>query len=92
MPNSFDRFPVGDALVKENTSFISATWALFMDAFYQNLIDYITEYGFYLPELTQSQINTIQTPKNGQLLYNLTVDAPQFYQSTSNSWKTISFT
>lgn len=92
MPNSFDRFPTGDALVKKDTLFMSASWASFMEFFYENLISYLTEFGIFLPELEQSQIDDIQSPVNGQLLYNTTVDAPQFYQVSSGSWRTISFT
>ena len=92
MPNSFDRFPVGDPLVKKGSELMSQEWASFMDYFYQNLTDYMNAHGFFLPNLTQTQITAIRSPMNGQLLYNLTVDAPQFYQSSSASWRTISFT
>jgi hypothetical protein len=92
MPNSFDRFPVSDPLLAKNSVLLSEEWASFLNYFYENLVQYMNEYGFYPVNLTQAQINAIQSPVNGQTLYNLTVDAPQFYQASSSSWKTISFT
>lgn len=92
MPNSFDRFPIGDAILKKDTLFISAIWASAFEYFYQNLVEYMNESGIFLPNLDQDQINDLQSPGNGQMLYNTTADAPQFYQVSSNSWRTISFT
>lgn len=92
MWNSFDRFPTGDALLKNDSIFMSANWASFLEYFYENLVAYLTESGIIPPNLTQAQINALQSPINGQTLYNLTVDAPQFYQASSQSWRTISFT
>ena len=102
MANNFDRFPLGDALVKKNTLFISSTWNAFMETFYENLVSYLTRGGVILPNLDQTQIdrlrqatspiNSIQSPANGQLLYNTTIDATQFYLVSTKSWRTISFT
>lgn len=102
MANDFDRFPTGDALVKQGTTYMSSTWNSFMESFYQNLVGYLTMNGVILPNLTTTQRDLIlniaanasvsQSPANGQLIYNTTVDAPQFYQVSSASWRTISFT
>jgi hypothetical protein len=99
--NNFDRFPVGDAILKDKTLFISASWNNFMESFYQNLISYLSPAGIFLPNLTQAQINAIlvqslpqQSPVNGQFIYNTDIgtDAPQFYQVSTGMWRTLLFT
>lgn len=92
MANDFDRFPLDDQVIKSGTLYLSAVWVTSMATFWQNLVEYLSSMGFFLPNLTQAQIDTIQAPVNGQTLYNTTVDAPQFYQISSKSWRTFSFT
>jgi hypothetical protein len=89
---SIDQFPYYDPLIKGKTDKMSEDWIAALSAFIETLNGYITPFGFVLPNLSQAQIDTIQSPANGQLIYNITADAPQFFQISSNSWRTISFT
>jgi hypothetical protein len=90
----FDQPPVYDMVLNPKTLGYSDIWVGYWSYFYQTLISYVTQNGFFLPNLSQVEINNLQVQNlmNGQLLYNLTVDAPQFWQASSQSWRTISFT
>lgn len=92
MANDFDQFPLYDDLIKKGTSEMSDIWVNSMSTFYQNLIGYLTQNGIILPNLTTAQRDAISSPGNGQTIYNTTVDAPQFWQSSSSSWRTVTFT
>jgi hypothetical protein len=81
-----------DPVLKDRPELLSDVWIGSLSVMIDTLIGYIGQYGFKLPNLTQEQINQIQFPINGQLIYNTTVDAPQFYQISSSSWRTITFT
>lgn len=90
--SSIDQFPYYDPLIKGKQDKMADVWIAQLTAFIDTLNGYITPFGFVLPNLSQDQIKSIQSPANGQLIYNTTIDAPQFYQVSSTSWRTISFT
>lgn len=92
MATDFDLLPVYDAILKDKSDLLSDVWRDILSRNMDTLISYITQFGFNLPNLTTTQRNEIQSPNNGQLIYNITIDAPQFYQVSSSSWRTISFT
>lgn len=89
---SIDQFPYYDPLLKGKSDKMSEVWIAELSAFIDTLNGYITPFGFVLPNLNQTQRDSIQSPANGQLIYNTTADAPQFWQASSTSWRTISFT
>lgn len=89
---TIDQLPYYDPLIKSTSYKMSDVWIAELSAFIDTLNGYITQFGFVPPNLNQTQVNSIQSPANGQLLYNTTVDAPQFWQASSKSWRTISFT
>lgn len=88
MANDFDQFPVNDKIT--NNSEMSQIWRDSIATFYMNLIGYLSQYGIFLPSLTTAQRNTIQSPQNGQMIYNTTTNAPQIYQN--GAWKTFTTT
>lgn len=92
MAQDFDQFPFYDPILKQGTNRMSDVWIGSLSTFFQTLIGYLTQYGIFIPNLTTAQRNEIQTPGNGQWIYNTTVDAPQFYQTSSSSWRTVTFT
>lgn len=89
---SIDQLAYYDPLIEGKSDLMSAAWIASFSYLIDTLNGYITPFGFILPNLSQTQINSIQSPANGQLVYNITADAPQFFQISSNSWRTISFT
>lgn len=92
MSNQIDQFTYYDPVLKGKNDKMSDVWIAALSSFIDTLNGYITPFGILPPNLTTAQRNTIQSPVNGQLIYNTTVDAPQFYQVSSTSWRTISFT
>ena len=94
MALDFDQLPFYDPLLKSGSNKMSEVWIGAFSTFYQTLIGYLSQNGMFLPLLTGAQRDEIQSPVNGQWIYNTDtdVDAPQFYQLSSASWRTISFT
>lgn len=92
MANDFDLLPLYDPILRNKNDILSDVWIGSLATLIDTLISYISQYGFKLPNLTTLQRDQIQSPTNGQLIYNITSNAPQFYQSSTNSWRTISFT
>ena len=90
----FDTPPLYDGIINIHNQYFSDIWIGYWSNFIQTLVSYLTQNGLMLPNLAQDEINELQvaTLTNGQLLYNLTVDAPQFWQASSNSWRTVTFT
>lgn len=83
MANDFDQFPLDDLLVKKDSLKMSDVWRDFMSFFYQNLIGYLTQGGILLPQLTTAQRDAIQTPQNGQMIYNTTIGSAQYFKAGS---------
>ena len=90
MSTDFDGPPIYDYLTKDsdgmNKDYMSNIWTDYWSTFYNTLVSYISSTGFFLQNLSQSDIDNIKQPVIGQLLYNTTVDSPQVY--TSTGWKT----
>ena len=89
---SIDQLAYYDPLITGKPDLMSSAWIASLSYLIDTLNGYITPFGFVMPNLSQTQINSIQSPANGQLIYNITADAPQFYQLSTTSWRTISFT
>lgn len=83
MANDFDEFPLYDPLVKAENNKMADGWVGAMSNFYQNLIGYLTQYGMLMPLLTTTQRDSIQTPQNGQLIYNTTLNSAQYFKNGS---------
>lgn len=91
MAQSFDELPLYDKIVDKNNN-LSPVWQNSLATHYQTLISFLTESGIVMPNLAEETRKKLNSPQNGQLIYNTTADAPQFYQASSKSWRTISFT
>lgn len=89
---TIDQFPYYDPLLRGKDDKMGEVWIAAFSSFIDTMNGYISPFGFFPPNLSQTQINSIQSPRNGQLIYNITADAPQFFQTSSNSWRTITFT
>lgn len=91
MSTDFDLLPIYDPILKDRNDILSDVWVGAFSRMMETLISFMGQFGFFLPNLTTAQRDEIQQPINGQLIYNTTVDAPQFYQSSSSSWRTVLF-
>lgn len=69
MAVDFDNFPVYDGLTEHGDN-MSSIWIAAMATFIQTLQEYLTQYGMIVPNITTEQRNEIQSPQEGQLIYN----------------------
>jgi hypothetical protein len=81
MSNDFDDFPVYDPVIKQGKSQLSDLWVGVFSTFYQTLISYLTSSGIIAPELTTLQRNALLSPKNGQIIYNTTLNKFQGFEN-----------
>jgi len=79
MSNQVDQLPYYDPLVKGDK--MSDIWIAAMSAFIETLNGYLSQYGMFLPQLTTDQRNSIQSPVNGQIIYNTTLNTAQYFQN-----------
>jgi hypothetical protein len=95
MATDFDTPPFYDELTKDLINktppvWMSPIWIAWIESFVQTLEGYLTSHGVYIPRLTTAQRNAITTPSEGQMIYNITLLAPQIWQS--GAWKTFTTT
>lgn len=88
MATDFDQFPVYEEIVKGMK--MSSVWTTAMSTFFQNLIGYLSQYGIFIPNMNTAQRNTIQSPVNGQMIYN--TDTGNFQGFQAGAWKTFTLT
>lgn len=90
MARDFDYFPTYDPLVK-NEVYLSNVWGDFMATFVESLREYMSAQGVFVPKLSLSDINAIQSPVEGQMVYNSSSNSLQIWQIVSGTgqWTTI---
>jgi hypothetical protein len=81
MPNSFDLPPVYDGITKLKVDYLSDVWVSYWSTFIQDLSDYLTQFGVFLPQLTTVQRDSIQSPQNGQMIYNTSIGSAQYFKA-----------
>jgi hypothetical protein len=75
MARDLDFFPTYDPLVRDGF-YLSAVWADFMATFIESLQEYLTSFGDIIPNITLAQRDTIQEPKEGQMIYVTDANTP----------------
>lgn len=80
MSIDFDQFPINDPIIKTGGQ-ISNVWSRSMAVFFQTLISYLTSGGIFLPRLTTVERDDLQSPTNGQMIYNTTLGTAQYYKA-----------
>jgi hypothetical protein len=81
MANNIDQLNYYDPLIKGKQDKMSEVWIANMSAFIQTLQGYLTQFGILVPQLTTSQRNSIQSPVNGQIIYNTTLNKFQGWEN-----------
>jgi hypothetical protein len=80
MARGFDDMPMYDPVVKEESLKLSDIWSGYFSSFIETLISYLSENGIFVPKLTTAERNLIQTPEEGQMIFNTTTATGQIYQ------------
>jgi len=81
MANSLDQLPVYDPITKGNSGLLTEVWVGAFSFLIQNLTDYLTQGGFLLPPLTTAERDDLQDVRNGQMIYNTTLDTAQYFKA-----------
>lgn len=98
MANSIDQLNYYDPLINGKPDRMSEDWISQMSSFIDVLVGYLQPYGMMIPQITTAQRGTIQSPVEGQLIYNTdaTVGPPrsaelQVWQvkAGAGAWRTI---
>ncbi len=90
MAQTIEDLPVYDPVTKRG-DFLNEHWIGNLTLLIQSLQGYLNPLGMFIPEVTTAQRNEIQSPEQGQWIFNTTINAPQFYQLSSATWKTVTF-
>lgn len=79
MANQIDQLPYYDPLVKANGVYMADVWIAALSSLIDTLNGYMSPYGFLVPVVTVAQMATIQSPQEGQMIYNIdyTVGPPR---------------
>lgn len=78
---TIDQFPYYDPMIKGKTDKMSEVWIAELSAFIDTLNGYISPFGFLTPQLTTEQRDSIQSPVNGQIIYNTTLNKFQGFEN-----------
>jgi hypothetical protein len=74
MAQDIDQLPVYDALIKMDgnrlSPYMSDIWISFMTTFAQTVSETISQFGLFVPQITTSQRDSLNSPLNGQVIYN----------------------
>ncbi len=81
MANDFDQFPVYDPIVDQDSHNLSNIWVNSISTFYMNLIGYLSQNGIFLPQITTKERDEIDSPVNGQVIYNTTLGTAQYFKA-----------
>ena len=81
MALDLDNLPTFDKLIKPGTNHMSDVWTNSLATMVQTLQGFLSQNGVFLPVLTTAQRDQIDSPINGQMIYNSTTDKAQVRQA-----------
>lgn len=89
MATSIDLPPLYDGLVKRDAT-MSDIWTGWLSQFVDTLIQYLSQFGVFIPQLSTDERDAIQSLMDGQMIYNTTLHK---FQGVENGvWKTFTTT
>jgi hypothetical protein len=78
MANQIDQLPYYDPLLKNADLKMGDVWIAALSAFIETLNGYLSEFGMFIPKLTTAERDSIQSPVDGQLIYNTDLGTAQY--------------
>ena len=85
MANSIDQFNYYDPLVRRESPLkMSEEWISQLSSFIDSLNEYLTPFGIIASRITTEERDSIQSPINGQLIYNTTLN--KFQGRENGAW------
>lgn len=82
----FDLPPINDPITKIRPDMLSDIWRGYLSILIDTLQNFLSQYGIFPPNLTMAQRDSIQSPQNGQMIFNTTADSMQYYKVSSGTW------
>lgn len=81
MANDLDQLNYYDPLIDGKRDKMSDVWIANMSALIQTLQGYLSQFGMFLPQVTLEQRNSIQSPVNGQVIYNTDSNTAEYFKA-----------
>lgn len=82
MANDLDQLNYYDPLIKGSANMkMSEVWIANLSALIQTLQGYLSQFGMFLPQITTVQRDAIQSPVNGQIIYNTDLNSAQYLKN-----------
>ena len=93
MSADIDLPPLYDPFVKtqNNKGYMSDQYRDWLAGFVQTLISYVNSGGIFLPHLTTTQRDELDSPQNGQMIYNTTLETAQYFRTVAGVGAWVSF-
>jgi hypothetical protein len=70
MTTQIDQLPYYDPLTKLDNGKMQEVWIAAFSALIETLNGYLTDFGIFIPQITTAERDSIQSPIEGQLIYN----------------------
>ncbi len=74
MTTQIDQLPYYDPLLRDSDTKMNEIWVSALSSFIDTLNGYLSDFGMFVPRLTTAQRDSIQSPVDGQLIYNTTLN------------------
>lgn len=87
MTADIDQLNYYDPILANKPDKMSEVWIGNFASLIQDLQGYLSSFGIFVPQVTNAQRATIQSPINGQMIYNS--DSNEFQGWKVNTWVTI---
>lgn len=83
--------PIHEPIVDKN-GYITGSWRQILPQLANFISEHVSQLGHFTPNITTSERNQIQSPKNGTVVEDTDLDSTLIYKASSGTWKTFTVT